>query len=230
MNIDDVIKKAVICCFFICHTIFLTATTTRISDTFGFIESEMQVSENDKVEINDNTVSGSAPITITFTANPPAEAIYTVWEIATDDYFSNIILRFYDTEFSYSFIDYGTFYVRFYCADGSGTTEGWSNTYTVIVRESKLLCPNAFTPYGSPGVNDEWKVVSRSIINFDCVIFNRWGNEVAHLTSVDQGWDGTYKGKLVKPGVYFYVIKAKGADGHNYNISGDINLIGRRTE
>lgn len=39
------------------------------------------------------------------------------------------------------------------------------------------------------------------------------------------GWDGKYKGKLVKPGVYYYVIRAKGADGKIYKLSGDINII-----
>ncbi len=30
------------------------------------------------------------------------------------------------------------------------------------------------------------------------------------------GWDGTYSGKPVKEGVYFCLVKAKGADGVVY--------------
>ena len=45
------------------------------------------------------------------------------------------------------------------------------------------------------------------------------------LTSPSQGWDGKYKGKLVPAGAYFYVIKAIGADGKKYELSGDINII-----
>jgi len=30
----------------------------------------------------------------------------------------------------------------------------------------------------------------------------------------------------VPPGVYYYVIKAQGADGKNYKLSGDINIVG----
>ena len=40
-----------------------------------------------------------------------------------------------------------------------------------------------------------------------------------------KGWDGKYKGKYVKPGVYYYVIEAKGADGKEYKKKGDINIL-----
>lgn len=196
----------------------------------GEVVTTAELSSSSKGEVNENVISGSAPLEISFSSQPPAEAIYYLWEIATDIDFENVTLRYNETDFKRVFNEYGTSYVRFYCANADGSQEWWGITYAVEVFESKLLCPNAFTPYGSPGVNDEWKVVASSITEFDCVIFNRWGNEVAHLTSVDQAWDGYYKGKLVNPGVYFYVIKAMGADGRRYNLSGDINLIGKRQQ
>ncbi len=52
---------------------------------------------------------------------------------------------------------------------------------------------------------------------------------MAELRDPSQGWDGKYKGTLVKPGVYYYVIKATGADGKQYNLSGDINIVGTRS-
>ena len=57
------------------------------------------------------------------------------------------------------------------------------------------------------------------------MIFNRWGNKIIELNDASQGWDGTYRGKLVPAGVYYYVIKARGSDGKVYNIDGDINII-----
>ena len=44
-------------------------------------------------------------------------------------------------------------------------------------------------------------------------------------TDIDGGWDGTYKGTKVKNGVYFALIKAKGADGIEYNIKRDVNIL-----
>ena len=39
------------------------------------------------------------------------------------------------------------------------------------------------------------------------------------------GWDGTYKGSPVKDGVYYVVVQARGADGINYDIRRDVNLL-----
>ena len=49
-------------------------------------------------------------------------------------------------------------------------------------------------------------------------------------TNPADGWDGTYKGHQVKDGVYFVLVKAKGADGIKYNIKRDVNLLRGYTE
>ena len=48
---------------------------------------------------------------------------------------------------------------------------------------------------------------------------------MATLSDPSQGWDGKYNGKAVPTGAYYYVIKAKGADGKAYDLSGDINIV-----
>ena len=42
--------------------------------------------------------------------------------------------------------------------------------------------------------------------------------------------DGKYKGKDVAQGVYYVLVKAKGADGKTYNIKRDVNLLRGFTE
>lgn len=188
-------------------------------------EMEEHTAENEQV-VEGGALGGSAPVDITFTAVTTDAAIFTEWEIASDAEFMQIEDRFNQREFEYSFREAGTRYVRFNCADASGECTFTSETYEVNVGESALLCPNAFSPNGD-GVNDEWRVSYKSIIDFDCYIFNRWGKELCHLTSPSQGWDGKTGGKNVPPGVYFYVIKATGSDGKNYNLSGHINIVGQ---
>ena len=60
------------------------------------------------------------------------------------------------------------------------------------------------------------------------MIFNRWGQCLytwTDWTDPKKGWDGTYKGKPVKDGVYFVRVKAKGGDGKEFDIRKDVNLL-----
>ena len=70
----------------------------------------------------------------------------------------------------------------------------------------------------------------RNIEEFHAYIYNRWGQKLYEWTDPAMGWDGTYRGKPVKEGVYFCLVKAKGADGVVYNIKRDVNLLRGYTE
>lgn len=173
-------------------------------------------------------LGGSAPADITFSAECTEGVIHHEWQFAYDDNFEDIEYRFNEQDVNYVFREQGTMYVRYVGSNASGECEAYGDTYTINIGDSELKCPNAFSPGASPGVNDEWKVSFRSIIEFECWIFNRHGEEIFHFTDPLLGWDGKRHGKLVKPGVYFYVIDAKGADGKHYKLSGDINIINYR--
>ena len=91
--------------------------------------------------------------------------------------------------------------------------------------------PNAFSPNGD-GINDIYKPKDgyRNIEEFHAYIYNRWGQKLYEWTDPATGWDGTYRGKPVKEGVYFCLVKAKGADSVVYNIKRDVNLLRGYTE
>ena len=58
------------------------------------------------------------------------------------------------------------------------------------------------------------------------VFFNRWGGEIQTFDGLTTGWDGKMKtGKLVDDGTYYYVIKALGYDGKNYEEKGFVQVI-----
>ena len=46
-----------------------------------------------------------------------------------------------------------------------------------------------------------------------------------YFDSPDQGWDERYRGKYVDPGVYYYVIEAKGANNKKMKLKGHINIL-----
>lgn len=173
---------------------------------------------------DESTLGGSAPAEISFTAVTTEAVIHYEWQMSRDQEFDNPDYRFYQKDLDYTFTDDGTFYLRFVGSNADGTCSTYSDIFTVSIGASELKCPNAFSPNGD-GVNDIWKVSYRSLIDFNCEIFNRNGQKIYGFTDPSDGWDGTWHGKTVKPGVYYYVIIATGADGKKYKKSGDINII-----
>lgn len=188
----------------------------------------IQESRDNSNEKNNGTdgLGGSAPCVITFTAVPTDAAVFREWQFARTEEFEDIDRRFNQDELTHTFDEQATLYVRYQCSDAAGQCFYNSPVYTVNIGASVLECPNAFSPNGD-GKNDEWKVSYQSIVSFECHIFNRWGTKLCSFTNPADGWDGKYKGKVVPTGVYFYVIKAVGADGRKYNLSGDINILHR---
>lgn len=169
-------------------------------------------------------LGGSAPANITFYAYTTEGVVHYEWQMSKDQEFENPDYRFYQQDLDYTFHEEGTFYLRFIGSNAEGTCEVTGDTYTVTIGASALECPNAFSPNGD-GVNDIWKVSYRSLTEFHCEIFNRNGQRIYGFDDPAGGWDGTWHGKTVKPGVYYYVITATGADGERYKKSGDINII-----
>ena len=182
----------------------------------------VQELRGNKNEENLNSgLGGSAPVHIVFTGYPTDAAVYHMWEMATDPDFENIILQDSRDELDYTFYDVGTFYLRYRVANADGTCEYYSETYSVKVNESKLECTNVFMP----GIHEMWQVSYKSIVEFHCWIFNRWGSLVYEFTDPGGGWDDTYRGQVVDTGVYYYVITAVGSDGVKYNRRGDITVL-----
>ena len=178
------------------------------------------------MSLESGVLGGSAPVTVNFKAYVN-EDNYVAWQIfhseAGADDPDPVIEAIYPVdELSYTFKDAGTVYVRLY---SENNTCSEYETYTVTISESYIDAPNAFSPGASPGVNDEWRVAYKSIVEFKCVIFDRWGQEVCRFEDPAMGWDGYYHGKLAPPGVYFYVIQARGSDGNEYKLKGHINII-----
>ncbi len=180
---------------------------------------------SNEISTGGDGLGGSAPAEIHFEAFTTDAVIHHEWQISSDQNFEDITYRLSGQELDFSFREEGHFYVRFVGSNSDGSCETFSETYTVNIGASELKCPNAFSPGASEGVNDEWKVSYRSIVEFECWIFDRYGTQIYHFNDPAGGWDGKYKGKYVAPGVYYYVIKAKGADGKNYKRSGDINIL-----
>lgn len=199
--------------------------TTTAVEAETKAESRRETADNEQSGGDESALGGSAPCTIGFEAAVTDAAIFTEWQISRSSDFDMIDNSYTELAFDYTFNESGTTYVRFVANNADGDCEFTGTTYEVFIGESKLEIPNAFSPEASPGVNDEWKVSYKSLVSFECHIFNRWGTCLFSTTEPSAGWDGKYRGKFVPAGVYYYVIKAVGADGVKYDRAGDINII-----
>lgn len=190
----------------------------------------------DDGEETGTSYSGSAPLKVRFLANAENTdgwTAYYEWRFTQEGNDIPYLTR-YEENTDYTFTKSGSHKIVLYAVFTQNTDtveytdEYWSQTdpISVNVSESKLSMPNAFTPNGD-GINDIYKAKDgyQSLVEFHAYIFNRWGQKLFDWTDPAQGWDGTFHGKPVKDGVYFVLVKAKGADGRSFHIRRDVNLL-----
>lgn len=83
-------------------------------------------------------------------------------------------------------------------------------TERVVVREDcrpVIFAPNAFSPNGN-GVNEEFFVFPNDYVDsFQIIIYTRWGEPIFTSDNMGFRWDGYYKGQLLPPGAYAYIMK-----------------------
>ena len=162
--------------------------------------------------------TGQMPLTVNFTNLGIADNSY--WDFANGETFAdtnNISVPspvIYETQ--------GTYIVTLTSTNGQCTA---TTQITIeVIGTSILIVPNVFTPNGD-GSNDVFEFIHRNIVELNCVIFNRWGKQVAEITAPDKFWDGKIGGANASDGTYFYILKAKGLDDVDYNLKGTISLI-----
>jgi len=90
--------------------------------------------------------------------------------------------------------------------------------------EGIIFVPDAFTPNGD-FLNEILFVRSNDVSEIIFLIFDRWGNKIFESASLSDGWDGTYLGKPMNPGVYVYMVKATFTSGNIIEKKGDVTLI-----
>jgi len=227
---------------FSCVATLITAINIK-ADTYDEIPtiSPTATYVTDEGEEENSNMSGNAPLVGRFQANPQNVGEYSAnyeWRFTIDGESTPYLTR-YEENTEYTFTKAGTHNIVVYATFINGndtityTQEYWDEIgpMRVTISESKLEMPNAFSPNGD-GINDIYKAKDgyQSIIEFHAYIFNRWGQKLYEWDDPAGGWDGKYNGKDVKQGVYFVLVKAKGADGRTFNIRRDVNLLRGYTE
>jgi gliding motility-associated-like protein len=84
---------------------------------------------------------------------------------------------------------------------------GCSNIDSVKVKIiPKIVFPDGISPNGD-GKNDVWIIDNiHEYPNNIVEIYNRWGELLFRAQPYQNNWDGTYKGKPLPMGTYYYII------------------------
>ncbi len=180
----------------LCDTTYLTVTVTDVPvldppvanmDTDTILENQtvlLNVMGNDDFEGTIDTlyiVEQSDNGTVIVTA--ANEIIYT----PTPEYCNMVS----PDEFRYAICNEG----------GCDTT-----TVNVYIACDELEVKNAFSP-NNDGINDSFVIEGvEGFPNNELLIFNRWGNMIYKMSGYDNSWIGTFDGKDIPDGTYFYLF------------------------
>ena len=191
-----------ICKYLLALTLLLFSCDMMAQQEMPFISPTATFINSAGEEEESTSYSGSAPVKAIFRANPSNIGSY------------------------YPYYEW-----RFY-KEGEGSIEGEKEPYLIRYEEETEY---TFKEAGSHRVACYASFVNGvdtiAYDDVDAYIFNRWGQKLYEWDNpAAEGWDGKYHGRDVKQGVYFCLVKAKGADGRKFTIRKDVNLLRGYTE
>lgn len=96
--------------------------------------------------------------------------------------------------------------------DGKGGVFHQQITIEVIPDPYEFSAGSYISP-NNDGKNDVWQIQNHEVYRgFKVTIFNDAGSAVFSTTDYQNDWNGTYDGKDLPPGVYFYLVENPGKD------------------
>ncbi|WP_233900306.1 T9SS type B sorting domain-containing protein [Tenacibaculum piscium] len=207
-----------------------------------FNESGIAIATNTTGEFIDVEAGDGYSVTATNTASGCSESSTDVFDIqdiralemTIDDTEKNKIIANVDFglppyNFTLDGIDYGT--------DNEFTllqtkdyeikvtdARGCEVTLTVTGEYITITVLNLFTPDGD-GINDFWYPLEvEGYHKIKVYIYDRYARKIANYQGQNQGWDGTYDGKPLPAGDYWYTIYYSELSGEQKKIMGHFTL------
>ena len=100
-----------------------------------------------------------------------------------------------------------------------------------LIPKRRIYVPNVFTPDDS-GENDFFTIYSDASVKEIryLKIFSRWGEQLFQTEHIPtnyepSGWDGTFRGEPMNPGVFVWVAEVEFIDGQVVVLEGDVTLL-----
>lgn len=120
--------------------------------------------------------------------------------------------------------DTGTYVYRLLVESEYGC-KGYDTIRVMVVDKAYIVVPSAFSP-NKDGHNDIFRPLAVGYSRMKYFrVFNRFGEEMYNGNSIEGGWDGTWRGKDVDLGVYFWEMKFVDRLGKEGTMAGEVTLV-----
>lgn len=172
---------------------------------------------NPTASIMADSLVGLAPLTVNF-SDVGAGGTSFNWNFANGSTSTN-------HNPSSQLFSFGGIYLVTYTVTNIFGCSAYDSLYIkAIDAEAIIIIPNVFTPNGDRS-NDFFTIKGANIVNFECLVYNRWGKLVFSSTDLKLSWDGKINSALADEGTYYYIVKYSGSAGTENNKKGSLNLF-----
>jgi len=152
------------------------------------------------LQADTNKVQMGDKVTLTVTPTNDEHGVYRWYDAFTGKLLGETTVN----TFAYT-LDEAGIYIFYVSTDNGYCPDVQSNNVEVEVADYFMI-PDIITPYDRNGLNDTFMTPRDGKPGYRVEIYNRYQQKVFEG---DNGWDGTYRGRLAEPGTYFFRIFMK---------------------
>ena len=139
----------------------------------------------------------------------------------------------------HKYMEEGVFDITLHAYSDNGCYDTYTLSPAVTVEPAgEITFANVFRPNKEGPLGDDvdnlssdqidqmfFPPVKEQVSEYKLQIFSRAGVLLFQSNSINKGWDGYYKGRLVMQGVYVWYVEGKYANGKPFKKTGDITLL-----
>ncbi len=126
---------------------------------------------------------------------------------------------------SHTYANVGNYKVHLFTNNTYGCADSTDDSVHVV-PDFRIFIPNAFSPNGN-GVNDYFTAKGIGIVDFNMMVFDRWGTLIFTTQDINKGWNGTVNDgtRVAQEDTYVYKINVTDIFKEQHSYIGAVTLI-----
>jgi gliding motility-associated-like protein len=130
-----------------------------------------------------------------------------------------------NTPLPHTYADTGSYIVSLIATNQFGCADTALET-VVIEPDFSFYIPSSFSPNGN-GINEKFQGYGYGILEYEMMIYDRWGNEIYYTPDYNLPWDGKvhHGEETAQIDVYVYLFNIKDVKGVKHSYRGIVTLL-----